>query len=232
MKRIAAAFLILSAAAVVLPAAVAAQSLDTPYRFLDYSQSAGPFGGYIWATDGRIGAGPLDAPVFGASWGIRVSGPFTFTAEVGYAPTTRIVRDTAFVEADSTWTEVGEADMNLLIGMGNLRFNITGNRSWNSIQPYLLLGGGVVTDLSGTSDVESDLEGNVRFDFGTSFAGQLGAGIDWFPTSRVSVRLGARNLLWKLSVPEAFVLTEAGRALPRSQWEQNYVATAGVFIHF
>lgn len=232
MNRLPAIFLTVATALVMSTADAAAQNLDSPYRFLDANQFAGAFAGYIQPSEGRIGGGPTAAPVFGASWGIGVSGPFMFTAELMASPSSRIVRDTAFVAADSAWTELGEADMTMLIGMANMRFNITGPRTWNGLQPYMLLGVGLVRDMSGDADVEAELPENMRFDYGTSFAGQLGAGIDWFPSSRLSARLDARNMLWKLGVPEAFVLTENGRTLPRSQWEQNFVATAGLFFHF
>lgn len=232
MKRLPAIFLTLATALAVDTAAAAAQSIDSPYRFLDHNQFAGGFAGYLQPSDGRIGGGPAAAPVFGASWGINVSGPFVFTVELAVAPTSRIVRDTAFVAADSSWAELGEADMTMLIGMANMRFNITGARTWNGLQPFMLLGAGLVWDMDGNTAAEAELPENMRFDYGTSFAGQLGAGIDWFPSSRLSARLDARNMLWKLGVPEAFVLTESGRTLPRSQWEQNLVATAGLFFHF
>lgn len=232
MKRIPAIVLALATTLAVNTSDAAAQSIDSPYRFLDHNQFAGGFAGYLQPSAGRIDGGPAAAPVFGASWGISVSGPFAVTVELAVAPTSRIVRDTAFVAADSTWAELGEADMTLAIAMASMRFNITGARTWNGLQPFMLLGAGLVHDLSGDAAIEAELPENLRFDYGTSFAGQLGAGIDWFPSSRLSARLDARNMLWKLGVPEAFVLTESGRTLPRSQWEQNLVATAGLFFHF
>lgn len=232
MNRLPAVFLTLATALAIHTADAAAQNLDSPYRFLDHKQFGGVFAGYLQPSEGRIGGGPTAAPLFGASWGIGVSGPFVFTVELAVAPTSRVVRDTAFVAADSTWAELGEADMTMAIGMANMRFNITGARTWNGLQPFMLLGAGIVRDMSGADDIEAELPENLRFDYGTSFAGQLGAGIDWFPSSRLSARLDARNMLWKLGVPDAFVLTENGRTLPRSQWEQNLVATAGLFFHF
>ncbi|CAN5604407.1 hypothetical protein BH23GEM10_BH23GEM10_07780 [soil metagenome] len=232
MKRLPAIFLTLAMALAAHTADAAAQSLDSPYRFLDHNQFAGAFAGYMQPSDGRIGGGPAAAPVFGASWGIGVSGPFTFTVELAGSATSRIVRDTVFVAADSTFAELGEADMTLLIGMANMRFNITGARTWNGLQPFMMLGAGLVRDMSGDAAIEAELPENTRFDYGTSFAGQLGAGVDWFSSSRLSVRLDARNVLWKLGVPDAFGLTESGRTLPRSQWEQNLVATAGLFFNF
>lgn len=216
----------------VLAQPASAQRIDSPYRFLDHSQFLGGFGGYTWLSDGRIGLGPEPAPLLGVGWSIRVSGPFAVALDIGYMPTTRVVRDTAFVAADSTFQQTGESDVRLVTAMANLRFNLTGARTWHGVQPFALLGAGAAVDFGGGSAADLALQPNMRFDMGTSFAGQLGAGIDWFPSSRVSIRLDARNMLWKLDVPEAFRLTDAGRELPGSEWEQNFALAAGLSIHF
>jgi hypothetical protein len=230
MKRSLTLWTLLIAAAGSQP--LHAQQIDSPYRFLDYSQFGGLHGGYVAANEGPIGIGPQSGPMVGASWALRVSGPFAFAVDVGFIPTTRTVRDTVFVAADSMYQDIGEADMKLLTAMGSLRFNLTGARTWNGLQPFVLLGAGAAVDLAGSAEIEEDLPTSSRYDFGTSFAGQLGAGIDWFPSSRVSIRLDARNMLWKLTVPDAFLLTENGADLPGSEWEQNFAVAVGLSIHF
>jgi opacity protein-like surface antigen len=232
MKPARTALLAMAAVAAIAAPPAAAQRIDSPYRFLDHSQSIGVYGGYLGAREGRLSAGPQPAPVVGAHWAIRLSGPITLGAELGFSPMKRTVRDTAFVAADSLYAELGEADLNLLLGMANLRFNVTGARTWNGLQPFFLFGGGIAMDLSGASSIEQEIPTNARFSFGTSFAGQLAAGVEWFPSERVSVRADARNVLWKLSIPEAFILTENARTFPRSEWEQNYLVSAGLSFHF
>jgi opacity protein-like surface antigen len=227
--------LLILAAAAALPFSAtpaSGQRIDSPYRFLDYGQFIGVYGGHISVQEGRIGIGPEAAPILGVNWALRVSGPFAIGADVGYVSTTRTVRDTVFVTADSTYRALGEADVQLLVVMGNLRLNLTGARTWNNLQPHIVLGAGVAVDLAGRSTLEDELDSTQRYDFGTSFAGQFGAGVDWFPTSRVSLKVDARSLLWKLGVPDAFRLTETGRSLPGSEWEQNLALTAGLSIHF
>jgi hypothetical protein len=212
--------------------ATSGQRIDSPYRFIDTRQFVGVYGGQLNAEEGRLGAGPQPAPVLGAHWAIRLTNAFALGAEIGFSPSTRTVRDTTFVEADSVFTPIGEADITLLLAMASLRMNLTGARTWNNLQPFVQFGGGLSIDISGSSAVEADLPANVRFDHGTSFAGQFGAGVEWFPSSRVAVRLDARNLMWKLSVPEAFLFTDAGRTLSRSEWEQNFFAAVGLSFHF
>lgn len=210
----------------------AAQQIDSPYRFLDTTRQIGFFGGYMSASEGRLGIGPQPAPTFGGRLALRVSGPLVLGLEVGYTPTQRTVRDTVFLTPDSVFQPIGEADMNLISVMSEVRFNLTGPRTWHGLQPFLVLGAGVAFDGGDRRAFEEDLPDQGRYRFGTTFAGQVGVGVDWFPTDRVSLRLDARNLLWKLRVPEAFLLSEHGQTLAESEWENNFVVTAGLSFHF
>jgi hypothetical protein len=209
------------------------QQIRSPYRFIDTSQFGGISTGQVFAAPGRLHTGPDDGPMIMARWGLRVSGPFAVGAQVGYMPSTRIVRDTVFVTPDSVYRALGEADINVLTVLGNLRFNVTGSRTWNNLQPFALFGAGAAMDLAGTSPADTLVQPvDARFDFGTSFAGQVGAGVEWFPSARFSARIDAHNVLWKLKVPEAFGRTERGENFPSSEWEQNFVLSAGLSFHF
>ena len=232
MKRTFSFWIFAAASAALLAAPAAAQRIDSPYRFLDHSQFGSLWGGYVSPAEGRIGNGPEAGPIFGASWALRVSGPFALNIETAYMPSTRTVRDTLFDTATSTYEPLGEADTGILAVLGNLRLNLPGSRTWYNLQPFGIIGAGFAVDLAGGSDIEADRPANTRFNFGTSFAGQLGAGVDWFPSQRVSIRIDARDMFWKLPVPEAFLLTEDGERLPRSEWEQNFALAAGLSIHF
>lgn len=232
MKRISAFWILVTVSAAVFAQPVRGQRIDSPYRFLDHSQFGSLWGGYVAASDGVLGIGPEPAAIFGAAWALRVSGPFALNVETGYMPSTRVVRDTVFDETEGVYEPLGEADIGLLAVLGNLRINLTGARTWNSLQPFVIAGAGLVLDLAGGSEIEGERPANTRFDYGTSFAGQLGAGVDWYPTPRVSIRVDARDMFWKLPVPEAFLLTENGLGLSRSEWEQNFALAAGLSIHF
>lgn len=232
MKRSHTFWILATAAATVFTQPAGAQQIDSPYRFLDHSQFGGVWGGYVSPSNGTIDNGPEAGPIFGAAWALRVSGPFAINVEAAYMPSTRTLRDTVYDATESMYEDLGEADISLLTVMGNLRLNLTGARTWNSLQPFVIAGAGVALDLAGGSDIEAEMPANARFDFGTSFAGQLGAGVDWFPSSRVSIRVDARDMFWKLPVPEAFLFTENGARLSRSEWEQNFALAAGLSIHF
>jgi hypothetical protein len=220
--------------AVALAAAFAAeaagQSIPSPYRFIETSQRAGVTGGYVFASEGALGLGPQSAPYMGGRYSIRISGPFTVEGEIGFMPTTRMVWDT--VPGDTTREVIGEADMSIALASGALRFNITGPRTWRGLQPFLILGGGVAIDLAGEAQDEATLPDPVRFDFGTSFAGHIGGGIEWLLSPGWSLRVDARNSLWKLETPEAFLTTDREFLIPTDEWAQNFVLSAGLAIHF
>jgi hypothetical protein len=141
-----------------------------------------------------------------------------------------MVRDT--VPADTALTTVGEADLTLGLARGALRFNLTGPRTVHSLQPFVLFGVGVAVDFAGESADEGGLPEDVRFDFGTSFAGELGGGIEWFLGERAALRVDARNLLWKLETPTPFLLGERALLLTDSEWAQNFYITAGFSVRF
>jgi hypothetical protein len=209
---------------------LAGQRIDSPYRFVDTKQSAGLFGGYVFTNKGSIDLGPESGPVFGGRYGIRLSGPFTIEADIGYFPSTRAVRDT--VPSEVTFSTIGEADMALLLARGALRFNLTGPRTWHGMQPFVVFGGGAAIDLSGEPAVEDDLPQDARFDFGTSFAGELGAGVELFFTRRLALRLDGRNVLWQLEAPIAFLLGDRALTVADQEWAQNFFVSAGLSIQF
>ena len=208
----------------------AAQRITTPYRFFEHTQAAGLFAGHISTEKGTIGLGPESAPAYGARYHIRLGGPFFLEAEALYLPTTRAVLDTVVV--DSAFRRVGEADIGLLTGLASLRFNITGQRTWHHLLPFFLLGVGLATQVQDDEAADEDVPSESRFDFGTTFAGQLGAGIEWLPAERLAVRIDARSVLWQIKAPEGLLLRGLGPPLPADEWVNNLTLSVGVSFHF
>jgi Outer membrane protein beta-barrel domain len=231
-KRFAALVLTLVTFIAAAPHGIAAQQrIDSPYRFLNSKQEASLFGGYLSSSKGTLGIGPKPAPTFGARYTIMISGPFALEGGVSYFSSTRAVYDT--VPGDTTRKVVGDADFTTYIGTASLRFNLTGPRTWHGILPYVLFGLGVAVDGSSASPAETDLATDARFDFGTSFMGLLGGGAELSLGQRFALRLDARNLLWKLKTPTAFLVKgEQSRLLPGDEWAQNLGLTAGLTFRF
>ena len=207
-----------------------AQSISSPYRFIETSQSGGLFGGALKAGGSTVGLQPRDGTVAGLRYTIRLSGPFTIEAEAGYLKSDRAVRDTVVV--DSARQIVGETDVNLLLVNASLRFNLTGPRTWHSLQPFVAFGAGVGINLTGQQPVDELVPPDARYDFGTSFAGQVGGGIEWFATDRLSLRADARSLLWKAKTPAPFLRGDFGARTPADEWVNNGLFTLGLAFHF
>ena len=208
----------------------AGQTITSPYRFIEESQSVGAFAGYVTTARGTVGLGPQNGAVVGLRYSIRLSGAFNAEAETAYFPSQRPVRDTSVVNGERA--QVGEADLTLLVATAALRFNLTGPRTWHGLQPYVAFGAGGVLDLSGTSSADELVPADTRFDFGTSFAGLFGGGIELFPSERLSVRLDARNYLWKVKTPFPFLVGESGALTPEDEWIQNGFITIGLAVRF
>lgn len=224
------AFWILGVCLLAATGSASAQRIDTPYRFHDETQAIGATVAYISTDRGSVGLGPESGVAFGARYHIRLSGPFFVEAEALYFPTTRAVLDSTVV--DSAFQQVGEADIAIALVQGSLRFQFTGQRTWHGMLPFLLLGAGVALQAQDDDTADEDVPAEARFDFGTTFAGQIGAGIEIFPVQRLALRIDVRNILWQMETPQALLEHDIGRTLPQEEWTNNVSASLGISIHF
>ncbi|HSG82808.1 MAG TPA: hypothetical protein VLC48_11180 [Gemmatimonadota bacterium] len=201
--------LALGAALLATPVGLAAQTIKSPYRFIDTKQDVGPYIAYIFADGGSVDLGANSGPVFGLQFAIRVSDPIQISANAAYFPTTRDVQDPS-TGGPSTIT-VGTEDFNLLLLSGRLQFNLTGARTWNRLAPYLIGGLGIAIDVTGDINCLTEPERATcqispaeRFDFGTSFMGQIGIGTAIIVSDRIGARVTFEDNIWKLSTPEGW----------------------------
>jgi hypothetical protein len=207
-----------------------AQRIDTPYRFFDHTQAAGLTAAYISTDKGSVGLGPESGMAFGGRYHIRLSGPFYIEGEALYFPTTRAVLDTAVV--DSAFEKVGEADLAIASVTASLRFNLTGQRTWNRLLPFIVAGVGIAIEAGDDEEADVAVPGEARFDFGTTFAGQVGAGFELFPVERLAIRVDGRALFWQLDTPQGLLTADLGRTLPVDEWTNNLTASIGLSLHF
>ncbi len=222
--------LLLAPALLVLAEAAHAQRITSPYRYVDERQSVSIFGGYALTDRGKLDFGPESAPAFGVRYGIRLGGPFNVEANATYLPSTRVVWDTTV--AGEPLERLGEVDFSLALIDASLRFNITGPRTYHGLMPYLVVGGGAAITVSDDDSLENAAEvgRDARFDFGTRFAGHVGAGIEWFAMRRLALRADARDVFWKLPTPAAF--ERQFDDVPKEEWVQNFILSLGVAFHF
>jgi hypothetical protein len=226
-----AAALVLMVGSMLAPAAAEAQSIRSPYRFIEGRHEVGVFVAQIPGNRGTMELGPGDGLQFGARYGLELGGPFALEFGGFLLPTDRLVRaPTASGEAIE---ELGVADA-LVGGLdGRLRFTLTGPRSWHRLAPFVVAGGGVVGNLSGRIEEEADLPSEVRFDFGPSFLGLLGGGTRVFLSDHLVLRLDATVHFWKLGTPQAFLnLPESAGTVVQQEWPAVGGFSAGLSWRF
>jgi hypothetical protein len=222
-------FFLLGLIGVLVAGRADAQVVRSPFRYVDTRQSVTVFGGFVLTDQGRLDLGPEDGPIGGVRYSLRLGGPFTAEASASYFPSTRTVLDTTAVGAPLE--RVGEANFDLAMIDVALRFNLTGPRTYYNLMPYLIAGGGVAFEAAGDDDAEAEIAASSRFDFGTRFAGQVGAGVEWYATRRLALRFDARDVFWKLKTPPAFLRQELDN-IPGDEWVQNFVFSLGLAFHF
>lgn len=229
MKRTA-LVLTLGLLALFVPSAAAdAQTIPSPYRYVERAQSLALFGGYLFTDRGESGLGPASAPHISLEYAGRFAGPLSGIVEVGVLPSERAVfARTASTPADAPPSEIGQADALVLLAQAGLRLSITGPRTWNGIAPFVGATGGLVSTVSDRGEAEAALPDNQRVDLGPAFAVAVHAGTDWFLSERVSARLTVRDQLWRLVQPSALAVT--GRE--QREWANNIGVSLGAAFYF
>ncbi|MBI4519389.1 MAG: hypothetical protein HY701_01015 [Gemmatimonadetes bacterium] len=128
---------------------------------------------------------------------------------------------------------MGEADVQLGLIQAAVQLTPVGDRTWHGLAPFLLIGGGVGFDLAGDQIIDNRIAADDRFQFGTTFVGDLGAGLRWVPTRSWGLRTDARFTLWQLDTPVGY--RRAGRGLgtvEENEWVSGLILTVGVVFNF
>jgi hypothetical protein len=186
---------------IAYPCGASAQSIPSPFTRLERGQEIGLFSGFASAGTGRFGYGPSGGMMFGARYGVELSGPLSFEAVTSFVSGERDIINPGRVEGDRV---VGSGDVLLTTIDARLKFSFTGRRAWNGISPFLVAGAGVAFDLAGTPADQAGLEPEDVFEFGTSFFGTMGLGTRWFLTDTIALRGDGVFSLWKIDTPPGF----------------------------
>jgi hypothetical protein len=207
-----------------------AQTVPSPYRFVETRQEAGAFVGWLDASVGRFGLGPRSGVLYGLRYGLDVSGPFGLEGAVSYVPTSRDIIDPRRPEGDRVR---GEGDASLIVMDARLRFSLTGRRTWNGLSPFLFAGAGGAIDVAGDPEADQLLREEDRFDYGFALLGTLGGGVRWMVAEDFLLRADAHLTLWQLDTPEGFFDTSLElEAPPQVEWANNGVITLGLAYRF
>ena len=193
-----------------------AQTIPSPYRFLEGTHDAGVIFGVVQEKRGALGIGPGGGPLFGARYAIELRGPIALELAGYQISTDRVVYDAVPNEG---LVPLGNADTMVTGVDARIRFSLTGARTWHGVAPFLMFGGGLVGNLSGPSEFDAELPSSERFSFGPSFLGVMGGGTRWIPFERLTLRVETSLSLWKLGTPVGFSDVEEDlEVFVRQEW--------------
>jgi hypothetical protein len=233
---------LLAALALALGARAAeAQTIPSPYRHIESTHTVGVTAGYL-LTDPSVSLsdstaadlGHQSAPMVAVRYQVRASGPLSVDFAVGVSPGERKLYGPEY-NVDSTRVTARDLGVTVpstvVMADAGLRFNITGARTWNRLAPFVAGHGGIVADIRGTfnEETEAELPATALFRFGPSFAVGGALGTDWFPTRRTSLRLELQGRLWRMRAPGALL---NDRNEERREWNPVAGLTVGGSIHF
>lgn len=209
----------LLALALSLPVVASAQSIPSPYEYLEKQQEFGFVGGMMNANTGRFGFGPDGGPLLGVRYAIELSGPLSFEGVVGQARGNRDVVDPGRVEGDRIIGNTGTA---ITTVDARLRFSFVGRRMWHRLSPFLSAGGGIAFDTGSRSEFDNVLLPEDVFEFGTSFFGTVGVGSRWFVTETIALRGDATFSLWQLDTPPGYADPDRDfESVSDSEWSRG-----------
>ncbi|TVP74862.1 MAG: hypothetical protein EA352_09645 [Gemmatimonadales bacterium] len=193
------------------------QTITSPYEFVDTRHEAGFFVAHVPGNRGDLRMGPGGGTLTGLRYAFEVTGPFALEVGGFLLPTDRVVR----VPQDGGIEDIGSSDALIAALDGRIRFSLPGRRTWHGLAPFLQAGGGLALDFRGGSELEAEIPSSLRFSFGPSFLGVMGAGTRWLPTDNLTVRLDLSTYFWKLGTPDEFLQlgeAELGRFVPQQEW--------------
>ena len=211
----------------------------SPYHDIVFHQSLTLFAGRWAGNAGAAGVGALPGLALGGRLAVRLSGPVDFWLTFGQASSSRrtIIADTAVTHTDSArWGP--NLHMPLVLGDLALALNLTGDKTWHGLAPYVGAGLGIVAATSRVLDPGG-------FQVGTNFAIIPTIGTRFFLSDALALRLEVRDYLFRYQYPFAYFdtlnLRFAGppprkAVLPLGtsdrQWANNLTLWAGVAYVF
>jgi hypothetical protein len=191
------------AAAAARPAALAAQQVGnpperSPYRDIIEHQSITLFGGQFGGNPGRAGVGAMAAWAFGGQLAVRLSGPVDLWVTLGEAASRRhsIIADTNVTKTDSA-RPGPDVNLPLVLADIGLGLNVTGDKTWHGLAPYVGASLGIVAPTQKVTDPGG-------FTVGTNFSLVPAVGTRYFLGRTLALRLEVRDYLFRYQYPLAY----------------------------
>lgn len=232
--RSAALLVLLAAAIPAAPGELAGQQeggppdIDTPYRWIDRSFRVAAYAGRLETGRGDLTIGPASTQIVGARTRVHLTGPVSLEGNLGYASSERAVIDPRPTSGPAA---VDTVPFRWVVAEGALQFALTGQRTWHQLQPYALIGGGLIAAVDEPrSDALADADAaDLRFELNAAPTAVAGIGAEWHVSESVGVGFEVRDHLWRLTTPDGFFrgpvldnIEESDSPAPEeTQWTNN-----------
>ena len=217
----------------VARSSTAAQTIPSPYTFIEHSQTWAVFGGKSDANPGQLGLGAQDANTYGGRYAVAFGGAISLDIDGTMFFATRDVLDVSRPVDDRS---LGNTDFNLVLFDVKLRINLTGQRAWHGLQPFIAFGGGLAipTLTSRVLELDSDMPGDEWYEFGKRFTGTLAGGVNFHIYDKISLRVDGVMNLWKITTPLGWrtVANDPLGENPAGEWVSVKTIRVGVAWRF
>ncbi len=188
------------------------------------------FTGSMDPDRGRFGFGLGEGFLLGGLYSLGLGCHLAIEGVTSLLKASRDVVDPARQEGDRI---IGEVDHSIFAVDLRLRFNLTGRRTWRRIQPYVFLGGGFAFDLSGSQELDEELEPADRFDFGTKFTSPFGGGFRYVLNEHFAIRTDFYITIFKLTTPSGWSDPERDfGSVGESEWVNARTLSIGLAYMF
>lgn len=215
------------------------EQITSSYEWIEKGARTGPVLGYMLTGTGQYGVGPQSSGILGARIRARVSSPLTVEGSFLWGNSKRESLN-PFAEGGAAITDTVPLDYLLFEAAVQLSF--VGARSINRLQPYMILGGGVIVGINEGTAFDLDDIGleRYRWTLGTQPVGLIGLGTEWHFANRLSTSLEVRDHIWRLEAPDGWfdlqvldAIADAGLPVPtQSQWTMNFEFSLTVWWYF
>jgi len=214
----------------VVPTTATAQTVPSPYRFIETSQEVGVFTGFHSPGSGQFGLSQGGGAVVGARYGVEATGPLAIEGVATYTKGNRRVVAPTLPESQSVLGEVPEEVFFLDL---RLRMSLTGRRTWHGLTPHILFGVGLALGMRGTQSLDAQLPPEDRFLFGTKFTPSLGGGVRYHVGGPWTLRADGVLNLYRIANPSGFRDPDRGfEGVSEREWVNDKGLSLGLSYLF
>jgi len=167
---------------------------SSPYRDIRFGSYVVASGGKAYGNGGAAGLGPHDGTSLGIRWVFLGNKPVQISLGGSYGDFSRLLQDPA--KPPETRTS-GPVDQRVIAADAAFHLNLTGNKSWRGVAPYVGAAGGLLF-------AEAIPEDTTSFRMGTRFFFAPLFGTRVFLGQRVYLFGEMRATFWQIRYPESY----------------------------